>query len=249
MDDCSEFHKALLKSRNVQEFLHEIAGLAVREIATGLSCGMTMQPNGRPATVACTDPVAAEVDRVQYRLDDGPCLHAMRNGDVVRIGDTAEPGRWPAFQSAAAEAGIRSCLAVPLEGPSTPVSSTPVGAINLYARNAEAFSDAEIERAAEFAGEASGALAVAERIASFADLNEQLRASLASRSVIDVALGIVIARERCTQPRAFEILRVASQNTNTKLRDLAARLVTSVTGEPLQAAPPFDDPSAAATLG
>ena len=50
---------------------------------------MTMQPNGRPVTVACSDPVAARVDEVQYELDDGPCLHAMRDGHMVRIEDTA----------------------------------------------------------------------------------------------------------------------------------------------------------------
>ena len=51
---------------------------------------MTMQSNGRPVTVACSDPVAARVDEVQYELDDGPCLHAMRDGHMVRIEDTAD---------------------------------------------------------------------------------------------------------------------------------------------------------------
>jgi hypothetical protein len=34
--------------------------------------------------------VAAKVDAVQYELDNGPCLHAMRDGRVVRIEDTAD---------------------------------------------------------------------------------------------------------------------------------------------------------------
>ena len=45
----------------------------------------------------------------------------------------------------------------------------------------------------------------------------------------------------CTQDRAFELLRAASQNTNTKLQELARAIVTSVTGEPVQP-PPFEDP-------
>ena len=88
--------------------------MAARLVGGGLSCGMTMQPSGRPVTVACSDQVAARVDEVQYELDDGPCLHAMRDGSVVRIEDTTEKARWPEFEAQAASHGIRSCLALPL---------------------------------------------------------------------------------------------------------------------------------------
>jgi AmiR/NasT family two-component response regulator len=50
-----------------------------------------------------------------------------------------------------------------------------------------------------------------------------------------------MARERCTQDRAFAILRSASQNNNIKLRDIASAIVTSVTGEPPQPPPRFED--------
>jgi hypothetical protein len=93
--DFTELQQALLGTESVEQFLQELALLAARLVANGLSCGMTMRPNGRPVTVACSDPLAAEVDEVQYRLDDGPCLHAMRQGIVVRIDDTAERARWP----------------------------------------------------------------------------------------------------------------------------------------------------------
>src|SRR2546429_7031469 len=41
-----------------------------------------------------------------YELDDGPCLHAMRDGSVVRIEDTTEKARWPEFEAQAALHGI-----------------------------------------------------------------------------------------------------------------------------------------------
>jgi len=50
-----------------------------------------------------------------------------------------------------------------------------------------------------------------------------------------------MAREHCNQDRAFAILRSASQNSNRKLRDIAAAVVTSITGEPPQPAPPFEE--------
>jgi AmiR/NasT family two-component response regulator len=51
---------------------------------------------------------------------------------------------------------------------------------------------------------------------------------MASRTTIDLAVGIVMGRNRCTQEQAFEILRAASSHRNVKLRDLAAELVATV---------------------
>ena len=234
--DLRDLHGALLSTQSVEQFLHEMAVMAASRVGGGLSCGMTMQPSGRPVTVACSDQVAARVDEVQYELDDGPCLHAMRDGSVVRIEDTMEKARWPEFEAQAASHGIRSCLALPLIA-----EGKPVGALNLYSRQASAFGAAEARRAENFAGNASGALSLAMRLASHAALIEQLRSSLTSRTVIDQALGIIMAREQCNQARAFAILRSASQNSNVKLRDIAGAVVTSVTGEPPQSAPPFEE--------
>jgi hypothetical protein len=118
--------------------------------------------------------------------------------------------------------------------------SRRIGALNLYARDASAFGAAEAQRAADFAENAAGALTLAIRLASRAALIEQLRSSLVSRTVIDQALGIVMAREHCTQARAFAILRSASQHSNVKLRDIASAIITSVSGEPPQPPPAFE---------
>jgi transcriptional regulator with GAF, ATPase, and Fis domain len=241
--DFKELQDALLSTESVEQFLHEMSRLAASLVRGGLSCGMTVHSAGRPMTVACSDPVAAQVDEVQYKLDDGPCLHAMRDGHTVRIEDTTTrtidtgvEARWPEFEERAASHGIRSCLALPLIA-----DGRSIGAINLYARTASAFGAAEARRAENFAENASGALTLALRLSSHVLLIEQLRSSLSSRTVIDQALGIIMARERCGQSRAFALLRAASQNSNVKLREIASAIVTSVTGEPVQPPPPFED--------
>ncbi len=232
----TELQQALLGSHSIEQFLQELAELAARLVTDGLCCGMTLRSAGGPVTAACTDPLASRVDEVQYQLDDGPCLHAMRHGHLVHIEDTAEAGQWPKFEEQAAAQGVRSCLALPLVA-----DGKPVGALNLYARRALAFGTAQTRRAENFAENASGALALALRLASYAALTDQMRSSLASRTVIDQAIGVIMARERCTQARAFAILRTASQHRNVKLRDIASAIVTSVSGEPPQPPPPFED--------
>ncbi len=235
-EDLRELQDALLNTDSVEQFLREMALLADRVVGCDLACAMVMGPGQRPATVACSDPLAATVDAVQYELEAGPCLQAVRDGQPVRIHDTADKAHWPDFERHAAAHGIRSCLALPLQS-----AGQQVGALNLYARDAGAFGSAEARRAQDFAEHASGALTLATRLASRAALIEQLRSTLASRTVIDQALGIIMAQEQCTQQRAFAILRSASQHRNVKLRDIAGAIVTSVTGEPPQPPPAFED--------
>jgi GAF domain-containing protein len=219
---------ALLNTDSVEQFMHELAVLSTRLVADGLSCAMTLRQRGRPpATAACTDPLASRADGIQFQAGDGPCLHAMHQARVVRIDDLATTDRWPHFSRQAAALGIRSCLALPLFE-----DSEPAGALTLYTRRPRAFGREEMRRAERFARNASGALTLALRMASCNDLNDQLRSSIVSRAVIDQALGVIMATERCPQDRAFALLRTVSQNTNVKLRDLAATIVTSVSGEP-----------------
>lgn len=51
-----------------------------------------------------------------------------------------------------------------------------------------------------------------------------LKVALASRTVIGIALGIIIEREHVTETEAFQILKRMSQHSNVKLRDIAAQL-------------------------
>jgi GAF domain-containing protein len=235
--DLIGLQNALLNTTNVDQFLHELAVLSTRVVAEGLCCGMTLRQRGRaPGTAACTDPLAAQADEVQYRTGDGPCLHATRHRERVRIDDTTRHDRWPRFCRQAASLGIRSCLSVPLI-----TDGEPVGALNLYARHPYAFGPDEVRRADRFGRHASGALTLALRMAYCEDLNNQLRSSIGSRAIIDQALGVIMATERCPQGKAFAMLRSVSQNTNVKLRDLAATIVTSVSGEPPRPASPFEE--------
>ncbi len=235
--DLIGLQNALLNTDNVDQFLHELAVLSTRVVTDGISCGMTLRQQGRPpATAAASDPLASQVDEVQYRTGDGPCLHAMRRAERVRIDDLARVDRSPRFCGQALSLGVRSCLAVPLI-----VDGEPVGALNLYACRPGAFGPAETRRADRFARHASGALTLALRMAYCADLNHQLRSSMVSRAIIDQALGVIMATERCPQERAFALLRSVSQNTNVKLRDLAVTIVTSVSGQPPGPASPFEE--------
>jgi GAF domain-containing protein len=235
--DVVGLQDALLHTESVQQYLQELAVLSTSLVADGLACGMSLRQGGRPpSAVACSHPLASAADAVQYRDGDGPCLYAMRHGRPARVDDLVGNARWPRFCREAAALGIRSCYALPLTA-----DGEPVGALILYSRRPFAFGPDETRRADKFAKHASGALTIALRMASCADLTDQLKSSIVSRAVIDQAIGVIMATERCPQDRALAMLRTASQNTNVKLRELAASIVTDVSGEPPRVTSPFQD--------
>jgi len=76
-----------------------------------------------------------------------------------------------------------------------------------------------------FAGYAAVALANAHLYDTTANLAQQMQAAMDSRAVIEQAKGIIMGDRRCTADEAFAILTRLSQDSNRKLRDIAAALV------------------------
>jgi GAF domain-containing protein len=149
---------------------------------------------------------------------------------VVPIDDLAADDRWNGYQIPALGHGVRSSISLPLRG-----DHKVIGALNLYATRPRAFGSQEQLAAKRFADEASRALTLAVRLAERAEMSHDLQHALASRAVIDQALGIVMGQNRCTADEAFDTLRTISQNRNVKVRDIAAEMITAVSGLP----PPF----------
>jgi AmiR/NasT family two-component response regulator len=76
-----------------------------------------------------------------------------------------------------------------------------------------------------FSAYAAVALANAHLYDTTATLAQHMQAAMQHRAVIEQAKGILIAGRGCSPEEAFTILRKLSQDTNRKLRDVAAALV------------------------
>jgi len=229
----TELHDVLLSTQSIEDFVQELAEQAAQLIADSLSCGITLRRGRQTETVACSDELAGRVNGLQYKLGEGPCLTALAGGAPAYSADLAAEERWPQFAPEAVAAGVRSALCLPLVA-----QDQVIGALSLYARGHAAFGATETAMAEKFAENAAGALALGQRLVSYAALTGQLRESLGSRAVIDQAVGVLMAQEHRTQRQAFDTLRTASQNRNIKLRELAQEVVSGVAGETPEP-PPF----------
>lgn len=188
-----------------------------------MTCGITLADQGRVFTVAAADELAIELDEHQYELDVGPCLQALASGEVVDAPDLGIESRWESYPTIAMGHGILGVYSVPLI-----VGGKPVGVLNLYARTANAFGTLDRQLAGLVAGQAAIAVTAALRHYDEVTLSDHLRIALSSRSVIDQAIGIVMAQQRGTPEQAFAVLRTISQRRNIKLRVVAAELVETI---------------------
>lgn len=174
------------------------------------------ESDGRITTHAASDPIVRQVDELQYRLAEGPCVQAIWSMDSYLIEDLATDPRWPTWAPQAAALGIGSVLAVRLEVPGQEIDA----ALNLYAERRHAFEVTDLAVAGIFGAHAGTALGGARA-------QDQLRTALHSRQIIGVAQGILMQRFRLNLDQSFELLRRYSQDHNVKLRDLAEKLVGS----------------------
>ena len=201
------------------ETLLRVAELSC-QVAPADMAGITMLVEGRMGTGVFTDPEAPDIDEAQYRSDSGPCLDAFRTQKIQRIDSTADDDRWPEFCEAAMAHGVRSTLSMPMTA-----RGEGLGALNLYSRKLGAFTDEVADRVEVFSREASIVMANAQVYWDARQLSENLHQALSSRSVIDQAVGVLIANGGRSPEDAFQILVRASQRENRKLREIAEEIV------------------------
>lgn len=221
-DEVVALSRLLLTTDSFDGFLAELAEYAAKQ--TEHTCSITVGPrDGAPYTVVSTDELTLALDERQYEDGRGPCLEALTSKVPVFVTDMTTETRWMPYPKHAAELGARSSMSYPLIN-----NGDSMGALNMYAFRPWA-PDAGIQaRAAQLADRAAGALAVAMRLAEQSAESTNLRTAMESRSVIDQAMGILMAQQRCNAAAAFALMRQASQSRNIKLRDVAAQIVSGV---------------------
>jgi len=212
---------ALFSAGTVDDTLQRTVDMAVKTIEGCDYAGIFVLAGGTISTPAHTDPMVIEVDNLQQRCGQGPCLDAMTEGPTVYAHDLVDDTRWPRLGSLANSIGVRSALASPLSANGTR------GALNLYASYPDAFGIIDRGKGLVLAMLAGIALSAAEVHDEEERRTANLEVALVSREVIGQAQGILMEREGIGADQAFDILRRASQHLHVKLRDVAQDLVDS----------------------
>ena len=166
-------------------------------------------------TLAPTDPLIAVVDQIQAELKEGPCYDAATDDAIFVAEDLANDDRWPNYGPKAVAHGIASQMGVDLHHP-----GGARAALNLYSLKTWHFVDS-VETAELFGSHASSVL-------GYATANDHFQVALSSRKTIGQALGIVMERYGIDEDRALPFLIRVSQDSNVKVREVAADIVAGV---------------------
>jgi GAF domain-containing protein len=210
----ADIGQQLDRHRSTADALDAVAHTAVARVPGTDWASITRGRHGSFETVAASHPAAAEVDGVQYELGSGPCVDAILQETVFRTGDLGSDPRWPKFGYRAAQAGVRSMLSFRLYFEE---DDDLIAGLNLYATSNDAFDDDAQTVGTLLA--THGTLAIS--AAAARERATQLQKALITNRNIGVAMGVLMATYKITRTQAFDLLRVASQNSNRKLADIA----------------------------
>jgi GAF domain-containing protein len=221
----------LREHAEVDDVLAELSEVALRLVSHAEHASTSRRDGAGFVTVGATSDLPPEVDQIQYGLGHGPCVDAILSRNLFNAADLRTDPRWPDFGHRAVEtSGVLSMLSFRLFFEET-AGTNLLAALNLYATKPHAF-DEDDEITIMLVG-THGALAIS--AAQQRRRAEGLTLALQSNREIGAAIGVVMTRLLVTRDQAFDLMRIASQRTNRKLRDVAQDVLDSGTldiGEP-----------------
>ncbi|MEE6176227.1 GAF and ANTAR domain-containing protein [Mycobacterium sp. 050134] len=197
--------------------LHELISTGVRHVAGSQYAGITLAEKNRAVSnIVATHSYPVVLDVIQNECGEGPCLAAAWRHHVMHIEDLSADRRWPRYRHEALErTPIRSVLSYELS-----VDGRGMAALNFYAERPHAFGDDSVHLGTVFAAHVALAWSVMRR-------QDQFRSALASRDTIGQAKGVIMERFNLDAVEAFDLLTRLSQQSNSKVIDIAQALIES----------------------
>lgn len=210
----AELARSFAGPRKVREVLAEVTTAAVEMIPDADTAGVLLvAKGGKFESLEGTSPLIYELDELQERHGCGPCIDAAVDQLIVRVDDFETDQRWPGYTQAVCQTGMRSSLSFKLY-----TGNRSAGALNIFSKKPHTFDGESEAIGSVLAAHAAAALIASRR-------GEQLQSALNTRDVIGQAKGIIMQRYNVDAIRAFEMLRQLSQGMNTRLADIAQRVV------------------------
>ena len=217
----AEAMRSLAERANVdhgRRALEDLVQITIERVPRATWASMTILRGGKFTTEASTHASAVRADELQYAIGSGPCVDAVLDDSIYLTGDVRSDERWSEWGSrVSAELGVNSVLAHRL---GLLDESGAIAALNIYSDVPDAFDADAVAMGLVLSTHAS--LLVTSMLAR--DRATNLLRALESNREIGVAMGILMQRHRLTRDQAFDVLRVASQDSNRKLVDIAAEV-------------------------
>lgn len=134
-----EFARTLTADFSIQKILDHLVDRVVEVIPVDGAGVLLMDSDVEHRFVAASDDMILGVETLQMELQEGPCLQAYRTGRHVAVRDLAKDTTFARFSPAAALAGLGAVYSFPLR-----LDDRQLGALELYAKEPLALSEADL---------------------------------------------------------------------------------------------------------
>lgn len=198
--------------------LQRLVEMGASDLVGAEHASVTVLRSGTFRTIVASDDVATAIDVTQYETGSGPCVDAILDDATFVSAEIADDDRWSDVGRVLRDAhGVRSMLAYRLHLLN---EDETIAGLNFSSSEAGAFTDDDIVRGTILASHC--ALLVTATLAE--TKAENLLKGLQSNREIGIAVGVLMARHGLTRQQAFDVLRVASQDSNRKIADIAVEV-------------------------
>jgi GAF domain-containing protein len=204
----------------LEDVLTRVAEFAVSAIPGADGVGVTLLESGRADTMVASSAFVAEVDAIQYGIEEGPCITSAAEARTVRSGELDTDPQWPRFGPHIGHLGVHSALSIPLI-----TQGGVLGAMNVYAHKRDAFDEQGARIGELFAEPAAIAVQNAHVLAQAQRLAAQLQVALMHQATIDQAVGILMSRHGGTPDQAMDELSQTSHEQHERLHIVALCIV------------------------
>ena len=218
----TELGKLRFGEMRVEDALHEIVQTthAIFDVdGAGL---MLADTDHHLRNVAVSDERLGHLEELQILHQEGPCISAFDDKELVGAQDLAEETRWPLFSRAAVARGVRAVLASPL-----PYNQDAVGVVAVLSDDPHPWSPEGELALLAFTDLAALLIASMMQGEQQSELAAQLQSALNSRAVIEQAKGVLIGQQGLSAQAAYVQLRDQARAQRRKLVAVSAELVRS----------------------
>ncbi len=162
---------------------------------------------------------AEELEMYELQHESGPCIQAIRTGEIVTASTEEALAAWEPVGSAMRDSGFQQIYAFPLRW-----RGVPLGALNLFSADPEPLNPRRLKVGQVFADLITVLIAQPPTVDANA-LHGQIVQGLDGRVVIEQAKGIIAYQHRLGMAEAFTMLVEVAENQRRPLGETAAEIV------------------------
>jgi GAF domain-containing protein len=173
-------------------------------------------------SVAASDDRFRHLEELQIEHQEGPCIDAFENKELIGAEDLTTDRRWPMFSDAAIQRKVRAVLASPL-----PYNQDAVGVVAVLSEDRQPWSPESELALLAFTDLAALLIASMMQGEEQTGIALQLQGALDSRQVIEQAKGVLMERHALVPRAAYDRLRAQARGERRKLGLICAEIVES----------------------